>query len=91
MDEFGKRTLSADQDERDLRGVAELGHFGVVAVDGVETGFALQAEDEDDRIHPGGELQIIQRKEKKIELNESPKQHTAYPVLEGNKKALTTI
>lgn len=83
-----KRTLSADQDERDLGSVAELCHFGVVAVDGVETGFTFQAEDEDDRIHPGGELQIIQRKEKKIELNESPNNTHTQRILcyKGNKK-----
>jgi hypothetical protein len=28
----------------------------MVAVDGVKTGFTFQAEDEDDRIHPSGEL-----------------------------------
>lgn len=48
--------MSADEDARDLGGVAVLRHFGVVTVDGVETGLALQTEDEDDRIHPGSEL-----------------------------------
>ena len=48
--------MSADEDERYFGRIAILRHFGVVRVDGVETGFALQAEDEDDRIHPSGEL-----------------------------------
>lgn len=48
--------MSSDQDERDLGRVAVLGHFGVIAVDGVETGLAFQAEDEDDGVDPGSEL-----------------------------------
>ena len=34
-----------------------LWHFGIVIVDGVETGFIFQAEDENDRIDPRCELQ----------------------------------
>lgn len=48
--------MSSDQNEGDLCRVAVLRHFGMIAVDGVETGLALQAEDEDDGVDPGSEL-----------------------------------
>jgi hypothetical protein len=47
-------TTELNKDE--LNPLTELCHFGRVAVDGVKTGFTFQAEDEDDRIHPSGEL-----------------------------------
>ncbi|GLH09186.1 LOW QUALITY PROTEIN: Protein of unknown function [Gryllus bimaculatus] len=50
-------TLSADQDERDVCSTAEVRHLGVVVVDGVEARLVLQAEHEDDGVHPGRELQ----------------------------------
>ena len=49
-------TLRPNQYEGDLLDVAELGHLGVVVVDGVEGGLILQAEHKNDRVHPGGEL-----------------------------------
>jgi hypothetical protein len=59
------RTLCADQNERDFGNVAELRHFGVVIVDGVETGFVLQAEHEYDRVHPSRKLIKLKRIKKK--------------------------
>ena len=65
------RTLGADQNERDFGNVAELGHFRVVIVDGVETGFVLQAEHEYDRVHPSRKLIKFKRiendKKKKLD------------------------
>lgn len=55
--------MRPDQDDRNLRTVPEVGHFGIVGVDGVEARLVLQAEHEDDRVDPGGELQV--RKHKK--------------------------
>ena len=49
-------TLSSDEDEGDLAHVSILRHLCVVVVDGVETGLVLQAEHEDDSVHPGREL-----------------------------------
>lgn len=50
-------TLRAHQDERHLGSVAVVCHLGVVVVDGVEGGLILEAEDEDNSIHPRRELQ----------------------------------
>ena len=61
-----RRTLRADQDKGDLGSVAVLGHLGVIAVDGLEAGLALQAKDEDDRVHPGCELQSNKNKRERI-------------------------
>lgn len=34
-----------------------MGHLGVVGVDGVETGFIFEGENEYDSVNPGSELQ----------------------------------
>lgn len=49
--------MRPDQDDRNLRTVPEVGHFGIVGVDGVEAGLVLQAKHEDDGVDPGGELE----------------------------------
>ena len=49
-------TLGAHQDEGHVLDVPELGHLRVVVVDRVERRLILEAEDEYDRVHPGGEL-----------------------------------
>ncbi len=56
--------MCSDKNERDLLHVPELGHLGVVVVDGVEASLVLQAEDKDDGVHPGSEL----KKKEKIKL-----------------------
>ncbi len=55
-------TLCSDKYEGDLLHVSVLRHLGVVVVDGVEARLVLQAEDEDDSVDPGGELQKKKRK-----------------------------
>ena len=49
-------TLSSDKNDGDLLDVPVLRHLGVVVVDGVEGRLVLETEDEDDGVHPGGEL-----------------------------------
>lgn len=49
-------TLSANEDKGYFSRVTVLRHFGMVTVNSLETRLTLQAEYEDDRIHPGGEL-----------------------------------
>ena len=49
-------TLCAHQDDGDFCSIAIVRHFGVVVIDGIETGLILQAEDKDDGIHPVSEL-----------------------------------
>ena len=51
-----QHTLGSDENERDLVHAPVLRHLDVVVVDGVETGLVLQAEHEDDGVHPGREL-----------------------------------
>jgi len=48
--------LCSDKDEWDLVHAPVLRHLDVVVVDGVEAGFVLQAEHEDDGVNPGSEL-----------------------------------
>lgn len=50
--------LRADQDEGDVGRVPEVGHLGVVVVDGVERRLVLEAEHEDDGVHPRCELHL---------------------------------
>jgi hypothetical protein len=49
--------LRPDQDERYLGGISVVRHLRVVVVDGVERGLVLQAKNEDNGVHPGGELE----------------------------------
>ena len=49
-------TLSANEDKGYFSRVTVLRHFRMVTVNSLETRLTLQAEYEDDRIHPGGEL-----------------------------------
>ena len=49
-------TLRPHKNQRDLSRIAEVRHLGVVIVDGVETGFVLQTEHKDDRVHSHREL-----------------------------------
>lgn len=60
--------MRPDQDDRNLRTVPEVGHFGIVGVDGVEAGLVLQAKHEDDGVDPGGELE---EKEKPVRSQNS--------------------
>lgn len=53
---FSWLTLRPHENQRDLSRTAEVRHLGVVIVDGVETGFVLQTEHKDDRVHPRREL-----------------------------------
>lgn len=48
--------LRADQDYRDLGAVPQVRHLGVVVVHGIEARLVLQAEHEDYRVDPSGEL-----------------------------------
>ena len=49
-------TLRPDEDQGDVLHVAVLRHFGVVVIDGVEARLVLEAEHEDHRVDPRGEL-----------------------------------
>lgn len=55
--EWTGHTLSAYKNQWNLSGVAVMGHFRVVVVDGIERRFIFQAEHENDCIHPSGKLQ----------------------------------
>lgn len=50
-------TLGAHQHHGDVTGVAVVGHSAVVVVNSLEADLILQAEHEDDSIHPHGKLQ----------------------------------
>lgn len=50
-------TLRAHQYHGYILSIAKMRHFGIVIVDGVETGLVLQAKHKDYRIHPAGKLQ----------------------------------
>jgi hypothetical protein len=56
MNPISVLTLRPHENQRDLSRIAEVRHLGVVIVDGVETGFVLQTEHKDDRVHPRREL-----------------------------------
>ena len=58
--------MCSDKDERDLLHVPVLRHLGVVVVVGVEARLVLQAEDEDDGVDPGSELENIERQKSKF-------------------------
>ncbi len=59
------RTLSADEDEGDFCSVSVVRHLGVEVVDGLETRLVLEAEHEDDGVHPVRELR---RRHSKVAL-----------------------
>lgn len=50
------QTLRADQHQRQLGGVPEVGQPVVVVIDGLEADLVLQTEDEDDGVHPQRKL-----------------------------------
>lgn len=56
MKQISGLTLCPHEDQGNLGWIAEVRHLGVVIIDGVETGFVLQAEHKDDRVHPRREL-----------------------------------
>lgn len=55
---FADSILSADQNQWNLGRIPKVGHLREVAVDGVERRLVLEAEDEDDGVHPGGKLHL---------------------------------
>ena len=50
-------TLSSNENQRHFRDIPIVTHLRVVLIDGLETLFVLQTEDEDDRIDPMGQLE----------------------------------
>lgn len=50
--------MRSDENQRDFGRVPEVRHLGVVAVDGVERRLVLEAEHEDDGVHPRRELHL---------------------------------
>ena len=51
-------TLRADQYHGQVGRVAVVGDLGVEVVEELEAHLVLHAEDQDDRIHPGAELEL---------------------------------
>ena len=54
--QFHARTLSSDENERDLGSVPVVRHLGVEVVDRLETCLVLQTEHENDGVDPVREL-----------------------------------
>lgn len=63
-------TLRSDENERDFGRVPKVRHFGVVAVDGVERRLVLEAEHEDDGVHPRRELKHTKQKQGSLKLGD---------------------
>lgn len=57
----GLQTLRSDEDERNFSRISVMRHLRVIAVNRVKAGLVLQAEDENDSIDPGGELEQSER------------------------------
>lgn len=66
-----EQTLRSDQNQRQVGRVPVAGQAAVVVVDGLEADLVLQAEDEDDGVHPQSELEAEQRRFRLSRLNHS--------------------
>ena len=62
--------MGSNKNERNFLHIPKLRHFDVVVVNGVETGFVFQAEDEDDSVNPTGKLEDKKRENFDIEIVE---------------------